>query len=247
MARTAQLARLQLVVPDIGYSISKGKAVNNKVKLLTVGLAQSVRIEDNFGTKAENVIGTPLPVFHPGFQQTTISIEKATVDGYSFQNFGAFNPLWASVGSVYNRDNLLSLKDIPEIAQIAPNDDAIFPFMFILAVKDIVSDSYTKSNFPQIGEDYNPNDKDMTKKATNSVGSYVCVLNTASISLSSSNAVIMDNISAYARPLAGSWFSEALASAFKEENGTNGMNQNINAALYGYFSDNIPGVTKKKG
>lgn len=245
MPRTGQFAKLQLVVPSKDYKITNGKATGNSVRLITVGLAQSLRIEDNFGTKAENVIGTPLPVFHPGFQQTTISIEKATVDGYSFQNFGAFNPLWASVGSVYKRENLIKLSGVEALQEIAPNDDAIFPFMFILAVKDIVSDSYKHSNFPEIGDEYSES-LAKEKRTTNSVGSYVCVLNSASISLSSQNAVIMDNISAFARPLAGSWFTDSLAQAFRDENKNNGMNHNINAALYGYFSDTpslvAPGV-----
>ena len=237
MSRAAPFAKIQLVVPDGGYSVEKRVAKNNKVKLITVGLAQSIRVEDNFGTKAENVIGTPLPIFHPGFQQTTISIEKATIDGYSFRSFGAFNPLWASIGSTYDRNNLIKLTDA-ELKNLAPSDEAIFPFMFILAMKDIVSDSYKYSNFPQIGEPYDPKG-DITKNTNNLVGSYVCVLNTASTSLSSQNAVIMDNISAFARPLTGGWFTDALMKAFADENGTNGMDHNINAALYGYFSENI--------
>lgn len=240
MSRTGQFATIQLVVPDGGYSVKDGVATSNKVRLITVGMAQNIRVEDNFGTKSENVIGTPFPMFHPGFQQTTITIEKATIDGYSFKSYGAFNPLWSSIGSTYKRENLISLTDAgSDITEIAPADDKILPFMFILAVKDRLSNSYTKSNFPELGTDYDYKDRTLKNKTVNTIGSYVCVLNTASTSVTSQQAVIMDNISAFARPLAGGWFTEALAQAFRDENGKNGMDHNINAALYGYFSDNV--------
>ena len=232
--KTTQFCKLRVIVPKNGYSGSNGDI---GVQLVTVGLAQSVRVEDSFGTKQENVIGSPFPVFHPGFQSTTISVEKATVDGYSFRNLGAFNPLWAHLGSTYNRqtglvnmskgDGSLAVDLLPE-----GGDTHMFPFMFILSFYDEIADSYANSSFPELGKDSN------SAKGKNILGSYCCVLNTASTSLSSQNAVIMDNISAYARPLSGTWFSDAIRQAYQKQNGTNGMDSYINSMLFGYFSEN---------
>lgn len=240
--RTSQFAKIRVIVPDNSYN---GKNGNVGVKLVTVGLAQSLRIEDNFGTKSENVIGTPFPIFHPGFQQTTINIEKATIDGSSFRNLGAFNPLWAHVGSTYRNENLVHLKaagqDISDLMG-GENEQRILPFMFILAVYDDVSESYRNSNFPDIGGSVPPASDPFAKptsagKGTSLIGSYCCVLNTASTSLSSQNAVIMDTVSAYARPIAGTWFNDAIRDAYQKQNGTNGMDSLINSVMFGYSSE----------
>lgn len=233
--KTAQQATIHAVVPTGDYAPGGSKAA----QFLTVGLAQSIRIEDNFGTKAENVIGSPLPIFHPGYLMTTISIEKATVDGYGFRNLGGFNPLWAHVGSTYRNENLIDLSTVknPDFNTIVPDDGngKMMPYMFILAVRDRISNSFVESYSPQIGS---KGELATQKKTSNIIGSYVCVLTSANIGLQSSNAVIIDSVSCYARPLTGTWFSEAIREAFSTQR--NGMDNLVNSVMFGYNSYNKP-------
>lgn len=237
--RTANLATIHAIVPPSDYDYAGGGGSLSGL-FVNVGMAQSIRIEDNFGTKSETVIGSPLPVFHPGFLQTTISIEKATVDGYGFRDLGGFNPLAAHVGTTYKNENLVDIKSAlgTKSADISPVDQKMYPFMFILAVRDKVSDSYKESNFPQLGQKgtLSMGDKQVTgaKKTANTIGSYVCVLQSANISMQSSNAVVVDSMTALARPLTGTWFNEAMVKAFKDQK--NGMDNVVNSVLFGYNS-----------
>lgn len=232
--RTSNLATLHAIVAPSDYNYSGGG--NTTGMFVNVGMAQSISIEDNFGTKAETVIGSPLPVFHPGFMQTTISIEKATVDGYGFRDLGGFNPLSAHVGTTYRNENLVNIQEAlgANAGDIAPNDQQMYPFMFILAVRDKVSQSYRDSAFPKLGSGGNGQTHGGTTPGQNTIGSYVCVLQSARISLQSSNAVVMDSVTALARPLTGTWFSDTLREAFSDK--TNGMDDVVNSVLFGYRS-----------
>lgn len=223
--RTSHFAQIQVIVPNSSY---EGNSDVGSI-LKTVGMAQTLRIEDTFGATAENVVGTPLPVMAPGYQVTNVTIEKATIDGRDFRNLGAFNPLWAHVGGTYN--NKISINNLGDELGLESDDgnDQMYPFMFIISVKNKVSNSYTNTN---ITNDDNPIGDDVSAGRVSPFGTYVCILRTATISLSSQNVMIMDNMSAVARPLTGGWFNEAIQSAYSGDNV--GLADIVNSALFGF-------------
>ena len=232
--RTSHFATLQIIVPPSDYTEN---TTGSQARLKTVGMAQNLRVEDTFGTRAQNVVGTPLPVLAPGYQLTNISIEKATIDGADFRNLGAFNPLWAHVGTTYQDENLVGLGTatglMDENSLLASGgNDGMYPFMFVLAVKNRVSNSYTQSN---INTDNQSAAVSGGTPRSNSFGIYACVLQSASISMSSQQAIIMDSAQVVARPLVGTWFTEAIRDAFSRNgDATNGMRDIVNSVLFGY-------------
>lgn len=232
--RVSHFATLQVVVPPSDFNVSGG---NKNARLKVVGMAQNLRIDDNFGTRAENVIGTPLPVLAPGYQVTTITVDKATIDGADFRNLGAFNPLWAHVGKTYEDANLINLSEAtglmsePAFAESGGNQ-GMYPFMFVLAVKNRVANSYSQSN---INTQNKPVAVSGGTPRSNSFGVYACVLQSANISMSSQQAIIMDSVQAVARPLTGTWFTETLRNAYAQNgDSTNGMRDIVNSVLFGY-------------
>lgn len=233
--RVSQFAQIQVIVPPSGYDVSSS---NLRGILKTVGMAQNISVDDNFGTRAENTIGTPLPVLAPGYQVSNVRLEKATIDGSDFRNLGAFNPLWAHVGSTYRDAGVINIQQAMNLVDAGASADAgnqaMFPFMFVLAVKNRVSNSFNKSN---ITNDNRPVTDDTAANArSSSFGVYACVLQSASIGMSSGNAIIMDSVSAVARPITGSWFNDAIRSAFAQNgDATNGLRDVVNSVLYGYF------------
>lgn len=233
--RVSHFAQIQVIVPPATYTPSG--ATRSTGSLKTVGMAQNISVDDNFGTRAENTIGTPLPVLAPGYQVTNIRIEKATIDGSDFRNLGAFNPLWAHVGSTYTSNiNIQPAMGVIDAGSAGDaGNDSMFPFMFVLAVKNRVSNSYTRSNITVDNEPGAvggaPNSR------SNSFGIYACVLQNASISMSSGQAVIMDSVNAVARPISGTWFNETVRAAFANNgDATNGMRDIVNSVMYGYYS-----------
>lgn len=230
--RVSHFAQLQVIVPPDAYS--PDTTGTQRALLKTVGMAQNISVDDNFGTRAENTIGTPLPVLAPGYQVTNIRLEKATIDGADFRNLGAFNPLWAHVGSTYTSPVDI-MRPMGFVDTSSTENRTMFPFMFVLAVKNRVSSSYTKSN---ITVDNQPGPRGGGPDSrTNSFGIYACVLQNASISMSSGQAVIMDSVNAVARPISGTWFSEAVRRAFATNgDATNGMRDIVNSVMYGYYS-----------
>jgi hypothetical protein len=230
--RLSHFAKLEVIVPASSYTGTTG-TVGAEIK--TVGMAQNINTDDNFGSRAENTIGTPLPVLAPGYQQTTITIEKATIDGADFRNLGAFNPLWAHIGKVYTNPIVGgALADVAEIKDAT--NSGMFPFMFIIRTRNKVSNSSTTSN---ITDTNLPTSGGGTGRA-NSFGIYACVLQSASISATSQQAVIMDRISAIARPINGTWLNDSVRKAFADNSTTddkkNGMSQLVYDVMYGYFS-----------
>lgn len=232
--RVSHFAKIQVIVPPSNYhdEISGARGI-----LKTVGMAQNISTDDNFGTRAENTIGTPLPVMAPGYQVTNIRMEKATIDGADFRNLGAFNPLWAHVGSTYRNEGLIDVRQAMNLVDASATgdsgNDVMFPFMFVLAVKNRVSNSFKDSNITVDNQPASPGDNDAR---SSSFGIYACVLQNASIGMSSGNAVIMDSVNAVARPISGSWFNEQIRDAFaRNGDATNGMRDIVNSIVYGYF------------
>lgn len=236
--KTANLASIRVVVPKLN---ADGKPQG--VTLALIGMAQNISISDNFNTRPVNVLGSPLPIIVPGFMSSSISIEKATVDGVSFHTLGAFNPLWAAVGSSYSSGRV-QIGSSEEVDKMELDGDSagatsMMPFMFIVAVKDKVSDSYDKGSLTPVG--LTPGGK--YGDATSLIGTYACVLNDARVSLTSANSVIMDSITATARPLSGAWMSHAMKAALHSQGGDsdtgagkNGMKDFVNAMTFGYDS-----------
>lgn len=266
--RTSQQADIFVVVPNPRYVPRSNRgaaaptgannertsqaATSNPALIIPLGFAQSIRIDDNFNAQTINVLGTPTPIIHPGYQMTTINIEKATIDGYSFRNLGGFNPLWAHIGSTYLKENQISLEGVASQIDVG-GAQAMYPFMFILAVKDRVSNSFSYSNFPELAsgnpqlaktEGYSDKDPEKVTDYTigandgataNLIGTYVCVINTVSTAIQANNAIIMDNISAYARPLNGTWMNAIMRSALDKQ-GKNGMDDSVYSPQFGYNS-----------
>jgi hypothetical protein len=240
--RLSHFAKLEVIVPKNTYPST------NEAILKTVGMAQSINIEDSFGSRAENTIGSPLPVLAPGYQQTTIRIEKATIDGDDFRNLGAFNPLWAHIGSTYQSTINLDNANF-QLAELGSN--GMYPFMFILRVRNKISRSTEFSNIldeESLSEDnvlnnFIPSGSPAPLGAggkSNAFGVYACVLQQATISATSQQAVIMDNVTSIARPVQGSWLNERIRNAFRTPSGNedvrNGMGTLINDVLYGYVA-----------
>lgn len=231
--RVSHFAQIQVIVPPSDYTYNTASA---RGILKTVGMAQNINIDDNFGTRAENTIGTPLPVLAPGYQVTNIRMEKATIDGSDFRNLGAFNPLWAHVGETYRNDSLIDIRQAMNVVDAGASSENgnqnMFPFMFVLAVKNRVSNSHVVSN---INHDNSPAQNNTNARA-NSFGVYACVLQSASIGMTSGNAIIMDSVNAVARPITGSWFNKAIRDAFSRNgDARNGMEHIVNSVLYGYY------------
>lgn len=233
--RLSHFAKLEVIVPPTDYAPT-GRP-NDGALLRTVGMAQNINIDDNFGSRAENTIGTPLPVLAPGYQQTTVSIEKATIDGADFRNLGAFNPLWAHIGLTYtSKLEGGVLTSATEITDASGN--GMYPFMFVLRTRNKISDSPVESN---ISETNRPAPAATSTTRSNSFGVYACVLQSASISATSQQAVIMDRITAIARPVSGTWLNQKVREAFgangeDSESFKNGMQTLVYDLLYGYIS-----------
>lgn len=232
--RLSHFAKLEVIVPPTEYDGTSSL----DAELKTVGMAQNINIDDNFGSRAENTIGSPLPVLAPGYQQTTVTVEKATIDGADFRNLGAFNPLWAHIGETYN-----STLDVSNanFGLTGAASQGMYPFMFVLRTRNKVSDSISQSN---INEDNTSGALTAQTPArgdrASSFGVYACVLQSASISATSQQAVIMDRITAIARPIDGTWLNDKIRAAFRSAEGAedvrNGMSTLIYDVLYGYVS-----------
>lgn len=238
--RLSHFAKLEVIVPPTDYDPTS--TVEQSAELKTVGMAQSINIDDNFGSRAENTIGSPLPVLAPGYQQTTVRVEKATIDGADFRNLGAFNPLWAHIGDTYTSKVAVGNSSF-DLSDVATQD--MYPFMFVLRTRNKVSDDVSVSNINQDntrGSSSGESDATVPTKGNraNSFGVYACVLQSASISATSNQAVIMDSITAIARPIDGTWLNKKVRDAFATSGGSedvrNGMATLIYDVLYGYIS-----------
>ena len=228
--RVSQFASIRVLVPPHDYLLDG--STNKKGILKQVGMAQNINVDDNFGSRAENVIGTPLPVLAPGYQITNIRLEKATIDGADFRNLGSFNPLWAHVGKTYRAANLVDIAAAQSI--IDSTDTSMYPFMFVLNVLNRISNSSVRSNITYNNKAATPNSPDAR---SSSFGSYVCVLQSASISMTSQQSVVMDSVNAIARPISGTWFTDAIKRAYRENGDSkNGMLDLVTSVLFGYRS-----------
>lgn len=155
-----------------------------------VGIASNLRISENLGSNQRNVIGTPVPVFVPGFYQGSISLEKATFDLKSFKTMANLNPFMAYRPDSYNGytdegKNLGAGIDVSETEVGQEFLDSRIPrFLFGLYVYDTIQDAHSKPT-----------------------GLFLCMLQSYNTSLTVNDAVIMEDVSLLARPVSGSWFA----------------------------------------
>ncbi len=225
--KTSQFAELYLIgVKTNGTNESNNLLSNEKISLEDesnttfkvgvekVGLATNLRINESMGSRTRTVIGTPVPVFVPGFYDGSLTMERATVLLQSFKSGVNLNPLLAYAKEMYpengetvkkfvlpNTDNPKFPSDIfggaTEFFYISGREfefnDAYIPgFLFVVALKDKILDEVSRN-----------------------AGIYLAMLRDFSISYSSENAIILENITAIARPLYNtSWF-DVLADTFR--------------------------------
>jgi hypothetical protein len=122
----------------------------------------------------------------------------------------------------------------------------MYPFMFIVRVRNKVvgppgsNNAVLNSNIQEDNTAVSSVANTLNQPRKNSFGVYACVLQSASISVTAAQAVIMDSVSAIARPIEGTWLNDQIRSAFSDvaanEDVRNGMRQLIYNVVYGYES-----------
>lgn len=216
--KTSQFAELWFVgeeMPNLDLFTEDGaptetkspdEEVTLKTNLVRAGIVTQLRIQENLNSTQTNVIGTPVPIFSPGYYSATISADKATLDLKSFKNMINMNPLTAFRTDSYSGAKGVNKIDLPtaiknimgesveEVGQSIPR------FTFVLFVKDMIAaGGYSKVDLEEAGEI-------TSGTISTNVGIYVCMMQTFNVTFSSDNSVVMESISMIARPIAGSWF-----------------------------------------
>lgn len=192
--KTAQFAEVRLVGESLseaseqtgGVPVGLGTAPN-EVITHTVGIAMNLRFNENLGSSQRNVIGTPVPIFIPGFYQATITAEKATLNLESWKTNVNINPYTAYLPNTYNiEEQGLDFSGTPYAgtAELAETQNRVPRFLFGLYVYDRIE-----------------------QEASRPVGMFVCMLQSYSNAITANDAVIMEDITLLARPVYGSWFS----------------------------------------
>lgn len=204
-AKTTDLAEMDTAVKEMD--------------LVKAGVVTSLRIQENLNSAQRNVIGTPVPIFMPGYYSATITADKATLDLRSFKNMVNINPMSAFRTDTYKGGvNKVSLpQDILTLTGAGSGSvqSKLPRFVFLLAVKDLIAGagSSTSSN-TDTGNGNNTPAPVTNGEINTNVGLYVCMLQSFNVTIASDNSVIMESITMLARPIAGSWFS-ALATTYE--------------------------------
>lgn len=200
--KTSQFAELWFVGEEIADSAVFQPAAEDlnelddevqAPKLVKAGIVTSLRIQENLNSTQRNVIGTPVPVFMPGYYQATISADKATLDLKSFKTMINMNPMSAFRTDTYvgGVNKISAFEQIKPFLATGVGDPGNIPrFTFVMFVKDLIAGVGSANG-----------------EANTNVGIYVCMLQSYNLTLSSTDSVIMESITMLARPLVGSWFS----------------------------------------
>lgn len=194
--KTAQFAEVRLVGESLdsqydstgGVPVASGSTPNNVVTH-TIGIAINLRFNENLGSTQKNVIGTPVPIFVPGYYQGTITVEKATLDLEGWKTMANINPYTAYVPSTYDTAGGINGvdytgTDMTGNGALSESQNKIPRFLFGLYVYDRVQD-----------------------EASAPTGIYVCMLQSFNNTISANDAVIMEDVTLLARPVNGSWLS----------------------------------------
>jgi len=206
--KTAQFAELYIIGEEFNEAPEQNPTGDNvvpsqpgdtpnKIAKVKVGIAQNLRINSSFGSTNVNVIGTPLPILVPGYFQSEISMDKATLDDKAFSSMVNINPLSAYFPNSYDFENG-SLDFNEDTTGRAPLADLttsvsfqsspaewrgkIQRFVFAIAIYDKIQDAYSKPT-----------------------GIYIAMLRTVGQTLNANDAVIIQGITAVAKPVVGGW------------------------------------------
>lgn len=169
---------------------------NVTVAFKKAGIVTSLRIQENLNSAQRNVIGTPVPVFMPGYYQATITAQKATLDLKSWKTminlnpFTAFRPDTYKDGSAATLSVTKLLQDILGAAGTNLTNQTIPRFNFILFVRDTIASGAAAAP---------------TEASTN-IGIFTCMLQSYSVNITSTETIILEDVTMLARPLNGSWF-----------------------------------------
>ena len=171
---------------------------NGLVKV-RLGLAQNISINNNFGTTSVNVIGSPFNIPVPGYFRAELSIAKATLDYKAFTTIGNMNPLTAYLPNSYDFEHSLDwssdntvhplsdLTNAPAFTNSPAEWNGKVPrFLFGLAVYDRIQDAYSRPT-----------------------GIYVGMVVNIGQTLNANDAVIVQQMTAVARPVVGGWATVA--------------------------------------
>lgn len=195
--KTAQFAEIRIIAESLDFSDSGHESTGgipvqdneepNNVITHTIGIATSIRFREELGSTQKNVIGTPVPIFIPGYYQATITAEKATLDLESWKTMANINPYTAYLPNTYDANGVKSINisdpDI-EAGDLNASEGRIPRFLFALYVYDRIQEEASKPT-----------------------GVYIGMLQSYNTALTAQEAVIMEDITFLARPVSGSWFS----------------------------------------
>jgi hypothetical protein len=185
-----------------------------------VGLATNLRINENLGSRTRTVIGTPIPLMVPGFYDGSITMEKVTLDLHSFKSTVGMNPLIAFNPNIYKTND-----DVSSIAYVDLNGlDSVLPKINNVLGNPGNLELYTVSGKSFLVDDaYLPpfvflialKDKILRGEVSINTGVFVAMLRDFSITLTSENAIIAENVTAIARPIGNSGWFQVLGDYFR--------------------------------
>lgn len=225
--KTSQFAEIYLIgVKTTGTNETNDLLNNDKVTLISendqkfsvgvekVGLATNLRLNESMGSRTRTVIGTPIPIFVPGFYDGSITMERATILLQSFKNGVNINPLLAYSAEMYMPD----ARGIKRVELPGDINGTPLPSDFLSATTTFY---YISGREFEYNEKYIPGflfvvalkDKVLNEVSRNA-GLYLAMLRDFSVSYSSENAIILENITALARPLYNSGWYQVLADTF---------------------------------
>lgn len=190
------LVEAPLLSPTEAELANLKQNTNIEAKFFKAGIVTSLRIQENLNSAQRNVIGTPVPIFMPGYYQATITAQKATLDLKSWKNivnmnpFTAFRPDTYTNGTVANINVNNLLKDILGSAGTNLTNNTVPRFNFILFVRDTIASGTAAAPI----------------EASTNIGIFTCMLQNYSVNITSTETIILEDITMIARPLNGSWF-----------------------------------------
>ena len=151
--KTSQFAELWLAAEGLdntavfepsGNDLATTKETPNAMQMVKAGFVSSVRVQETLNSQQRNVIGTPVPIFMPGYYQATITAQKATIDLTSWKTMLNLNPLTAFRPDTYlENGSVNSVKILQALKDMTGGSTNDFPdiprFTFLLVFKDLIS------------------------------------------------------------------------------------------------------------
>jgi hypothetical protein len=185
-----------------------------------VGLATNVRVNENLGSRTRSVIGTPVPLMLPGYYDGSISMEKVTLDLHSFKSTVGMNPLIAFNPNIYRTNNdtaYIAFVDLTGLETRLPKIDNVLGSpgnleLYTLAGRSfLIDDAYLPPFVFLIAL----KDKILRGEVSINTGVFVAMMRDFSITMSSENAIIAENVTAIARPIGYSGWFQVIGDYFR--------------------------------